>query len=128
MVSITESASRFAPALAPIALIAVTSLILLGCESPIDIDQMTAEVPVTNEVHRDSWLQLLPAGKGVLIPINHPATDTFTLLIEGQSVDVRVTTEAAKDFDPGDNVQVTYSKSTYKDGTVSISDVKVVSR
>jgi hypothetical protein len=60
-----------------------------------------------------------------MVPITHPAYDTFTFNIEGQQETVRVPADVADKYEPGDKVEVTYDRRHWKDGSVTISDVKL---
>lgn len=125
--AVTKRGSRLPAVFGSVALLSIAGVVLAGCEAPVSIDDdVSATLPIGDETHHPQWLQLMPAGKGVLVPITHPAYDTFTFMIEGSEETIRVPPEVAEKYNAGDRVEVTYDRKHWKDGSTTISDVKVV--
>lgn len=108
-----------------VGLLAVAGTVLAGCEAPVSIeDDVSATLPIGDETHHPAWTQFIWTGK-VMVPIFHPAYDTFTFNIEGTQQTIRVPADVAAKYVPGNEVEVTYDRQHYKDGKVYITDVKL---
>ena len=111
--------------LTTLGLLALAAFVLSACEQPISVDDdISATLPIGDETHHPSWVQMMWTGK-VAVPITHPAYDTFTFNIEGHNETIRVPSDVAGKYQPGDKVEVSYDRQHYKDGHVYITDVKL---
>lgn len=97
--------------------VAVAALALTGCEAPVSVDDdVAATLPIDDEQHHPRRIRRR---------FSRSAYDTFTFVIEGQRETIRVPADVAAKYDEGDKVDITYDRRHWKDGSVTIGDVKL---
>ncbi len=55
----------------------------------------------------------------------HKGGPSFDLTVEGQWVRIPVGYNDSENYNPGDEIGISYDRHTWKDGSVTISDVKL---